>query len=56
MTAFLVLLLPLIVIVVVAIASVIIITITFITTVIIRRVATQSAGRARWRDLKQAAG
>ena len=59
MIAFLFLLLLLrilIVIVVVAIAIVIIITITNITTIIIRRVATQNAGLARWRDLPQAAG
>ena len=54
MTAFLFLLLLLIVIVVVAIAIVIITTI--IITIIIRTVAAQSAGLARWRDLPQAAG
>ena len=55
-TALLLLLLLLIVIVVVAIAIVIIITITIIgITIIIRKIATQSAGLARWRDLPQAA-
>ena len=51
MTAFLFLFLLLIVIVAVAIAIVIIIA----TTIIIRAVATQSAGLARWRGLSQAA-
>ena len=56
MTAFLFLLLLLrIVIVVVAIAIVVNIT-TIIITIIIRTVAAQSAGLARWRDLPQAAG
>ena len=57
MKAFLfLLLLLLIVIVVVAIAIVIIVIIpAIIMTIIIRTVATQSAGLARWRDLPQAA-
>ena len=60
MTALLFLLLVLLIIVVVSIAIVIIIfiiiNIAIIITIIIRRVATQSAGLARWRDLPQAAG
>ena len=53
MTAFIFLHLLLIV---VAIAIVIIITTATIITIIVRIVATQSAGLARWRDLPQAAG
>ena len=54
MTAFLLLLLLLIVIVAVPIAIAMITTISI--TIIIRTVAAESAGQARWRDLPQAAG
>ena len=55
MSAFPFLLLSLIVIVVVVAIAIVIIA-TVIVTIIIRTVAAQSAGLARWRDLPQAAG
>ena len=55
-TTFLFLLLLLLIIIAVVAVVIIIVTAAAIITIIIRTVATQGAGLARWRDLPQAAG